>query len=78
MAQKIKSTEMADYKRIIEMCSSSEEPVLVTENDEAVLVVMNAKEYERITGRKLQEETQQEKDAREIRDALAELRKQYW
>lgn len=79
MARTIRSDEYPDLKKLKELLES-EDLVTVTENGEPSFVMMKKEQYEKLTGKKLnaQNESEEEKNRREMIDTLSALRNQYW
>ena len=79
MARTIRSEECPDLKKLKELLES-EDLVTVTENGKPSWVMMKKEQYEKLTGEKLnaQNESEEEKNRREMIDTLSALRNQYW
>ena len=79
MARTIRSEEYPDLKKLKELLES-EDLVTVTENGEPSFVMMKKEQYEKLTDKKLnaQNESEEEKNRREMIDTLSALRNQYW
>ena len=79
METRISASETEGFEKIADLVEKSGGPVVITEGGRASLVVMSANEYMSLSGNDVTaEEDSSEKDRREIRDALAELRNKYW
>ena len=68
---------MIDIDKLKKVLEKTDEPLMIEKDGNTEMVIIRPETYNDLAGIK-EDETQEEKDRREMVDTLAALRNQYW